>query len=408
VRSPRAYKLRAAHALVSCRSRGTTLRLANAASMRFPVAALLLGSARATYVSDFQEFGYAVVEGFAAPSEVAAMKAEMKTLEAAYWASEEREKVVFRTDAGQEDAQASSRYFFESADRVHFFEEASGKALNKAGHGLHLTDGVFGAYSRSAKVRELLKALGYRRPALPQSMYIFKQPGVGGSVTSHQDATFLRTEPEQTVVGLWLALDDATVDNGCLWLRNRSHFEPLRRVFVRDRDPHEPDPNMVFVHTPPYRESNFFASSLAERSSVGLAFKRQSKGRRHPVRRRKSHRRDGRRLAKHTQVPRGRRAPPRLRGNTLGGKRHDRDASGGARVYTCTREGGRPRRYRGHARPFIVAEPLALAAPHVPAPRRRVRRRPLAPGELAPDRAARRIPRARRRARRRGGALRCS
>ena len=91
--------------------------------------------------------------------------------------------------------------------------------------------------------------------------YIFKQPGVGGSVTSHQDATFLRTEPEQTVVGLWLALDDATVDNGCLWLRNRSHFEPLRRVFVRDRDPHEPDPNMVFVHTPPYRESNFFASS---------------------------------------------------------------------------------------------------------------------------------------------------
>mmetsp|Transcript_25838 Transcript_25838/g.80501 ORF Transcript_25838/g.80501 Transcript_25838/m.80501 type:complete len:332 (+) Transcript_25838:226-1221(+) len=232
--------------------------------MRFPVAALLLGSARATYVSDFQEFGYAVVEGFAAPSEVAAMKAEMKTLEAAYWASEEREKVVFRTDAGQEDAQASSRYFFESADRVHFFEEASGKALNKAGHGLHLTDGVFGAYSRSAKVRELLKALGYRRPALPQSMYIFKQPGVGGSVTSHQDATFLRTEPEQTVVGLWLALDDATVDNGCLWLRNRSHFEPLRRVFVRDRDPHEPDPNMVFVHTPPYRESNFFASYLAD------------------------------------------------------------------------------------------------------------------------------------------------
>ena len=52
--------------------------------MRFPVAALLLGSARTTYVSDFQEFGYAVVEGFAAPSEVAAMKAEMKTLEAAH------------------------------------------------------------------------------------------------------------------------------------------------------------------------------------------------------------------------------------------------------------------------------------------------------------------------------------
>ena len=114
-----------------------------------------------------------------------------------YWASEEREKVVFRTDAGQEDAQASSRYFFESADRVHFFEEASGKALNKAGHGLHLTDGVFGAYSRSAKVRELLKALGYRRPALPQSMYLsprgkFSSTSRGGAAAGDAELPWRR------------------------------------------------------------------------------------------------------------------------------------------------------------------------------------------------------------------------
>ena len=54
-------------------------------------------------------------------------------------------------------------------------------------------------------------------------------------------------------MGLWLALDDATEANGCLWLRNASHREPMRRVFVRDREPHEPDPNMVFVLTPPYK-----------------------------------------------------------------------------------------------------------------------------------------------------------
>ena len=45
-------------------------------------------------------------------------------------------------------------------------------------------------------------------------MYIFKAARVGGPVTPHQDATFLRTAPRQTVVGLWLALDDATADNG--------------------------------------------------------------------------------------------------------------------------------------------------------------------------------------------------
>ena len=52
---------------------------------------------------------------------------------------------------------------------------------------------------------------------------------------------------EADLAAVWLALDDATLDNGCLWLRNASHREPLRRVFVRDREPHEPDPEMVFV-----------------------------------------------------------------------------------------------------------------------------------------------------------------
>ena len=57
---------------------------------------------------------------------------------------------------------------------------------------------------------------------------------MGGSVTSHQDGTFLYTRPRQTVVGLWLALDDAHEGNGCLWARPGSHREPLRRRFVRD------------------------------------------------------------------------------------------------------------------------------------------------------------------------------
>jgi hypothetical protein len=47
---------------------------------------------------------------------------------------------------------------------------------------------------------------GLRAPVLPQSMYIFKSAAVGGPVTSHQDGTFLYTRPQQTVVGLWLAL----------------------------------------------------------------------------------------------------------------------------------------------------------------------------------------------------------
>lgn len=49
-----------------------------------------------------------------------------------------------------------------------------------------------------------------------------QQPGIGGEVVPHQDNTFLYTEPT-TCVGLWLALEDATKENGCLWALPASH-----------------------------------------------------------------------------------------------------------------------------------------------------------------------------------------
>ena len=65
-------------------------------------------------------------------------------------------------------------------------------------------------------------------------MYIFKQARVGGEVTSHQDSTFLYTTPKQSCLGLWLALDDSTIENGCVWVRPYSHKEKLRRRFARN------------------------------------------------------------------------------------------------------------------------------------------------------------------------------
>jgi phytanoyl-CoA hydroxylase len=66
-------------------------------------------------------------------------------------------------------------------------------------------------------------------------MYIFKQPRIGGEVTCHQDATFLYTEPLR-VVGLWFALEDATVDNGCLWVIPGGHQLGLKSRFLRAQE----------------------------------------------------------------------------------------------------------------------------------------------------------------------------
>lgn len=51
---------------------------------------------------------------------------------------------------------------------------------------------------------------------------MFQQPGIGGEVVPHQDNSFLYTDPP-TCKGLWLALEDATITNGCLWAIPGSH-----------------------------------------------------------------------------------------------------------------------------------------------------------------------------------------
>ena len=94
--------------------------------MRAALVLLLRYAIDATVVEDFRKNGYAVVQAFASAEEVAAMKAAMREKTDAYWA-ERSDPTVFRTDAGQEAAQARSRKFFESADRVEFFEEADGQ-----------------------------------------------------------------------------------------------------------------------------------------------------------------------------------------------------------------------------------------------------------------------------------------
>ena len=189
--------------------------------------------------------GVAVVKGFASGEECSSLMSRMATL-IEEWTPLQARGAVFRTDEAQ---RTTSDYFLDSADRVHFFMEPGAvdgttgglradvskqEALNKVGHGLHVADAAFAEYAFSPKVVSLVTALGYADPVLPQSMYIFKQPGIGGEVTSHQDATFLNTTPRQSVLGLWLALQDATLENGCVWARPGSHREPLRRAFRRN------------------------------------------------------------------------------------------------------------------------------------------------------------------------------
>jgi phytanoyl-CoA hydroxylase len=193
----------------------------------------------------WQRDGVLVLPGFASADAVDALKARARAIVDAFDpASDGGGPAVF---SSRDRARLAEQALAASADQVRcFFEEeafdAAGRlavpkaqAINKIGHALHDRDPVFERFSRDARLAALVADLGVAEPLLVQSMLIFKQPRIGGEVVWHQDASFLITEPA-SVVGLWFALEDATLDNGCLWVAPGGQRGPLRERYVRRGD----------------------------------------------------------------------------------------------------------------------------------------------------------------------------
>ncbi len=189
----------------------------------------------------WQRDGLLVLPGFASAAALRELCARAQAIVEAFEPAAEEEAAVF---SSRDRAALNQRALVESADRVRcFFEEEAfdadgrlavpkARAINKIGHALHDRDAVFDAFSRDARLAAIVANLGFVEPLLMQSMLIFKQPRIGGEVVWHQDASFLITEPA-SVIGLWFALEEATLANGCLWVAPGAHRGPLRERYAR-------------------------------------------------------------------------------------------------------------------------------------------------------------------------------
>ena len=149
---------------------------------------------------------------------------------------------------GENSDHVGDDFFLTSGDKIRFFFEedafdAEGnltkpkeRSINKIGHYLHRLSPKFGEVSMNAQNAKIARSLGFEDPRVLQSMIICKQPEIGGRVPPHQDSTFLYTNPP-SAVGFWYALEDCTVENGCLSFAPGSHRRaPIKDRFVRSAD----------------------------------------------------------------------------------------------------------------------------------------------------------------------------
>ncbi|KVH97645.1 hypothetical protein Ccrd_000237 [Cynara cardunculus var. scolymus] len=216
----------------------------------------IVGTMTSDQLQFFNSQGYLVIESFSSSEEVEALRKRMDQLLDGFDCSSSAS--IFSTKNQQ---RTSDDYFYESADKISFFFEEYNLMLLFVA--LHDHDPIFKNVSCSDKMSGLLLSLGYKRPVIIQSMYIFKQPGIGGEVVPHQDNSFLYTDPP-SCTGLWLALEDATIVNGCLWAIPGSHKDGLVRRFIRD------DKGVHFDNPSPSYDQKDFVSIEVKAGSLVL------------------------------------------------------------------------------------------------------------------------------------------
>ena len=190
----------------------------------------------------FISAGYVVLHELFAESEMTALKKEAQSIVEQFDPRSTRS--VFST---LDQSKTRDDYFLQSGDKVRcFFEEeafnqsgeltqAKAVSINKIGHALHLLNPVFKKFSHDERIGQVARDVGLIKPQIHQSMYIFKQPKIGGVIRWHQDGTYFLSDP-LSVVTFWFAVEDATIENGCLQIKADGSDTPLREQFVRYAD----------------------------------------------------------------------------------------------------------------------------------------------------------------------------
>ena len=149
------------------------------------------------WLQDYDDKGFTVLEGVFPAAEVADLNAEILAL--------------VRGGLGEI---AGSRVTPEMSD-------AQALASTICVHFPHKRSALFGAALHRREIVDAMTAVIGPHVKAMQSMAFLKSEGKPGQAW-HQDEQFIPTR-DHSLTAAWIALDDATVQNGCLWAHPGSH-----------------------------------------------------------------------------------------------------------------------------------------------------------------------------------------
>ena len=170
-----------------------------------------------SFESDFQEQGFVAVPDLLSSVEVEAARKAISDTIARYGFTEDG-------DVRREGRSAA----FQSRNSACFVQFEPGYDPQPGGEDeweLHVRklmnyDRELPAFENIAhghpRLSQLLEAILGPAPHLFQSMALIKPPFIGSEKPWHQDNAYFNVTPLDAVVGVWIALDDATVENGCM------------------------------------------------------------------------------------------------------------------------------------------------------------------------------------------------
>lgn len=141
----------------------------------------------------YATYGYLIAPDLLLPEEIAALKKETASIFRGERGSIEG---MIPVNADEPDSEVLKKYV-----AIHFPHKIS-KLIHDSLFHKKIVDVLTGIVSPNLKCM--------------QSMLFVKGPGKAGQAW-HQDEYYIPTR-DQSLVGAWIAIDDATVDNGCLWI----------------------------------------------------------------------------------------------------------------------------------------------------------------------------------------------